>query len=146
MQRVVRAVLVTFLLIAQAPAACAQEDLQKRIDQLDRRVGLLESRQRQPVTELHRETGGAVAFLFGAFCALRAQNTHRNPCLWFFLGVLFSVITVLVLLAKNADDLRQARGEPAASGPAVAVAIVGGVLIVAALAGIAAWLLLARPP
>ena len=53
---------------------------------------------------------GSVIFLFGAFCALWAQNTRRNPWLWFFLGLFFNVITVLVLLVKNSDykfDLHQ---------------------------------------
>ncbi len=44
--------------------------------------------------------------LFGAFCALWAQNTGRRPLLWFFLGVFFSVITVLVLLYKNSQDIK----------------------------------------
>ncbi len=51
--------------------------------------------------------GGGVAFLFGAFCALWAQNTGRNPWLWFFLGLIFSVITAIVLLAKNANDRKR---------------------------------------
>lgn len=51
--------------------------------------------------------GGATAFLFGAFCALWAQNTGRNPWLWFFLGLFFSVITAIVLLAKNARDRKR---------------------------------------
>ena len=72
----------------------------------------MESKQREPVTEIHRDPGGAVVFLFGAFCALWAQNTNRNPWLWFFLGLFFNVITVLVLLAKNSNGLRQARGDP----------------------------------
>jgi len=45
-------------------------------------------------------------FVCGAFCALWAQNTGRNPWLWFFLGLFFNVITVLVLLRKNANDKR----------------------------------------
>lgn len=49
--------------------------------------------------------GCAVAILFGAFCAVWAQNTGRNPWLWFFMGVIFTCITVLVLLSKNANDL-----------------------------------------
>ena len=49
---------------------------------------------------------GAVLWLFGAFCALWAQITGRNPWLWFFLGLFFSVITVLVLLSKNSNDKR----------------------------------------
>jgi len=50
-----------------------------------------------------------VLFLFGAFCALWAQNTNRNAWLWFFFGLIFSVITVLVLLAKNSGDLKRRR-------------------------------------
>jgi hypothetical protein len=146
MQLVVRAILVTSFLIAHGHSISAQEDPQKRIEQLSKRIDQLESKQRPPVTEIHRETGGAVLFLFGAFCALWAQNTNRNPWLWFFLGLFFHVITVVALLAKNADDRRQARGEPAASGPLVTIAIIVGALIFAALAGIAAWLLMRPSP
>jgi hypothetical protein len=53
------------------------------------------------------KSGGAALFLFGAFCALWAQNTGRNAWLWFFLGLFFNVITVLVLLYKNANDRRR---------------------------------------
>ncbi|MDQ3621131.1 MAG: hypothetical protein M3463_01375 [Verrucomicrobiota bacterium] len=45
-----------------------------------------------------------VLILFGAFCALWAQNTGRNAWLWFFLGVFFSFITVIVVLGKNSND------------------------------------------
>lgn len=138
----VRAMLVAFVLLSQAQLARAQEgDLQKRLDQLGKRLDHLESKQRQPVTEIHRDAGATVVFLCGAFCALWAQNTRRNPWLWFFLGLFFNVITVLVLLAKNSDDLRQARGEPAAGGPLVIVALICGLLILVAGAGILAWLL-----
>lgn len=51
------------------------------------------------------DLGPSVLFLFGAFCALWAQNTGRNPWLWFFLGLLFSVVTIFFLLTKNANDL-----------------------------------------
>ena len=39
--------------------------------------------------------------------ALRAQQTGRNAWLWFFLGLFFNVITLLVLLYKNSIDKRQ---------------------------------------
>lgn len=52
---------------------------------------------------------GAMVVLFGAFCALWAQNTGRNPWLWFFFGAIFHVIAVAVLLYKNAH-----RQEPTA--------------------------------
>jgi len=79
---------------AQQPSPDGQ-----RIANLESRVSSLESR-------IHRADAGIAIWLFGAFCALWAQNTGRNPWLWFFLGLLFSVITVLVLLKKNSDDKR----------------------------------------
>jgi hypothetical protein len=57
---------------------------------------------------VHRSDDGVALFLFGAFCALWAQSTGRNAWLWFFLGLFFSVITVLVLLAKNSNDKKRA--------------------------------------
>lgn len=64
---------------------------------LDRRVAALETGL------AHRASTGLLAFLFGAFCALWAQNTRRRPWLWFFLGAFFGPITVIVLLWKNAS-------------------------------------------
>lgn len=58
---------------------------------------------------------GPVLFLFGVFCALWAQNTGRNAWLWFFLGMLFSLIAVLFLLWKNANDFDRRRAD---AGPA----------------------------
>lgn len=58
-----------------------------------------------PASEtVHNSSDGAALFLFGAFCALWAQNTGRSAWLWFFLGLLFSVITVIFLLYKNSKD------------------------------------------
>jgi hypothetical protein len=66
--------------------------------ELESRVSRLEQKVSSPAES------GAVLFLFGAFCALWAQNTGRSPWGWFFLGVFFSVITVAVLLHKNSVD------------------------------------------
>lgn len=44
---------------------------------------------------------GAVLILFGAFCSLWAQRTGRSAWLWFFLGLFFNIVTVIVLLYKN---------------------------------------------
>jgi hypothetical protein len=140
MGRIVPGLLITVSLMSGARSAVAQDNLEKRIDQLVQRVEQLEAKQRAPVTEIHRDAGGAVFFLFGAFCALWAQSTNRNPWLWFFLGLFFNVITVLVLLVKNSNDRRLARGEPATSGTMVIVAIIGGLLILAALAAIVFWM------
>src|SRR5688572_2594952 len=50
---------------------------------------------------------GLVLFLCGAFCALWAQDSGRNPWIWFLLGALFPVIMVVVLLMKNSGDIRR---------------------------------------
>ena len=67
------------------------EGLESQIQQLDHRI------------EGVGFTGG-VCFLFGAFCALWAQNTGRSAWLWFFMGALFTIITACVLLYKNSQD------------------------------------------
>lgn len=54
-------------------------------------------------------TPAALAVLYGAFCALWAQNTGRNAWLWFIVGAIFNILTVAVLLYKNAEDRRTGR-------------------------------------
>ena len=70
----------------------------QQVTQLEGRVSTLEQKI--------KNAGGAglVLILFGAFCALWAQNSGRNAWLWFLLGLFFSFITVLVLLSKNSRD------------------------------------------
>ncbi len=77
------------------------ESLESQIQQLDHRI------------EGVGFTGG-VCFLFGAFCALWAQNTGRSAWVWFFMGALFTIITACVLLYKNSQD--RAAGAGAAHG------------------------------
>jgi H+/Cl- antiporter ClcA len=45
--------------------------------------------------------GCSLAFLFGAFCALWAQNQGRNAWLWFILGFLLNIVAVLFVLILN---------------------------------------------
>lgn len=80
-------------------SASADTDQQARdaIAQINQRLNNLDYHVR------NAGTGGAV-LLFGAFCALWAQNTGRSAWLWFFLGLFFNVITVIVLLVKNSND------------------------------------------
>jgi hypothetical protein len=83
---------------------------EERVQALENRVAQLES------SIEHKSSIGAVLFLYGVFCALWAQNTGRSAWLWFFLGLIFSVITVIVLLVKNSNDregLRSRTGESA---------------------------------
>jgi hypothetical protein len=105
----IRLLLTTGIWAGCLRGALAQDDLNHRLDQLSNRVAQLESRPRTETIVHEKESTGAVLFLFGIFCALWAQNTNRNPWLWFFLGLLFSIITGLVLLAKNSDDRKKAR-------------------------------------
>ena len=70
----------------------------QRVTNVEQRVSALEGRAKQFGGE------GLALFLVGAFCALWAQNTGRNAWLWFFLGLFFSVITVIALLIKNSND------------------------------------------
>lgn len=94
---VVLLVVVSLLGLSEG-VAFAQENLEERVARLERQVR-------------DNAESGAVFMLFGAFCALWAQDTGRNAWGWFFLGLFFSVITVLVLLYKNSRD--RARGAPA---------------------------------
>ena len=81
--------------------APAQENVESRIKDLEHRMAREESSLRD------RSDSGALMFLYGVFCALWAQNTGRNAWLWFFMGMLFSVITVVVLLVKNSEDRKR---------------------------------------
>jgi len=108
---------------AQDPHDQHVRELERQIDQLhslhrrsEFEIRRLESNVRQLESQVHRElvnrgdgAAGAVLFLIGVFCALWAQNTNRNSWLWFFMGLLFNFITLLVLLTKNARDKNHKR-------------------------------------
>lgn len=81
----------------------AQEEVSPSVASLQQRVATLEGRVGS--IEDDAAAGGLILFLFGAFCALWAQNTGRSAWGWFFLGLFFSVIAVLVLLHKNSGDI-----------------------------------------
>jgi len=89
-------------------------NLESQVRRLRDKNQQLESTQ----ARLLEESGdvGVVLFLFGVFCALWAQNTGRSSWLWFFAGLFFSVIAVLVLLWKNAND--KVRQRAFSDGPA----------------------------
>jgi hypothetical protein len=70
--------------------------------QLDHRLSELERKVKS--SRADAAGAGGVSFLFGAFCALWAQNSGRSAWLWFFLGLFFSIITVIFVLIKNGDD------------------------------------------
>ena len=72
--------------------------------QVESRVASIESR----LLDYASSTG--VLFLYGAFCALWAQNTRRSPWLWFVLGVFLSFAALLILLSRNSLDTRRHDG------------------------------------
>ena len=107
MARLVLSSLTVALLFVFFPnPAVADEGLDRRLAEIESRVAGLQSRVASIPTPIQSHgSNGGVLFLFGAFCALWAQNTNRNAWVWFFCGLVFSVITVLVLLIKNSEDL-----------------------------------------
>src|SRR5690242_8017420 len=93
--------------LVKAQALTPQQYDEQRITRLEDKVYDIK-RQLPP----QRVGVGGLSILFGAFCALWAQNTRRSAWLWFFLGFFFSVITVVVLLVKNSKDrVRREREE-----------------------------------
>ena len=85
-------------ILADFMPVALQDTLPQTIESLDQRLQEIE----------RTDPGAAMAFvlpLFAFFCALWAQNTGRNPWLWFFLGLIFSIITAFVVLHKNSMDL-----------------------------------------
>lgn len=89
--------------------------LESQVRSLESQVGSLESQVRNLESRVFsleadaKQLGGTAIFFVGAFCALWAQNTGRNAWLWFFCGIFFAPITVIVLLAKNSADRRLQR-------------------------------------
>jgi hypothetical protein len=96
--------LVTTMAVVCVPTRVTAEDsVDARIQALERRI----AQQESPVRD--NSSDGAVVILYGVLCALWAQNTGRNAWLWFFMGMVFSVITVMVLLYKNSEDRKRGR-------------------------------------
>jgi hypothetical protein len=93
--RIVR--MLVLLCLASMPlaaaAAPAPATTEQRLTRLERRVTRMDSLV-------------SVGIMAASICALWAQNTARNAWRWFFAGLLFSVITLLLLLYKNAEDIR----------------------------------------
>jgi cytochrome c-type biogenesis protein CcmH/NrfF len=94
---------VTIVALLTPSTGMGQTDFENQLSDLRERVEKLESN----VDSSTAGIPGVVVFLFGAFCALWAQNTRRNAWLWFFLGIFFNIITVIVLLWKNSQDRKQ---------------------------------------
>jgi hypothetical protein len=95
--------LAVIALLLLSASALLSEDIapstEARLSKLEQRVNSLDS------VRTDAAGGCGLSLLFGAFCALWAQNSRRSALFWFILGAIFSVITVLVLLYKNSQDV-----------------------------------------
>ena len=104
---------ILLLVLGSRPAESQEADrkletVQRSLDRLESKLNSLDSRVQRLESKIGEAAGeGAVLFLYGVFCALWAKNSGRSAWLWFFLGLFFSVITVIVLLVKNAEDARR---------------------------------------
>jgi hypothetical protein len=75
-------------------------------------------RQGSATTVVHDESGiFFMLILYGAFCALWAQNTGRSAWQWFFAGLFLNVLTIMILLSKNAEDRRKRETAAGAAKP-----------------------------
>jgi len=102
---IIIAIMVTNNLQAQLPDSIRIQQLEEQIDSQRGTVERLDRRLDEVEDDIKDKASiGLVLFLFGAFCALWAQNSGRNPWPWFFLGAFFNFITVIVLLSKNSQD------------------------------------------
>ncbi len=104
MRRVYLCIFAALAVVIVPAGVRAEDSIDARIQALERRIA-----QEESSIQALRGNGsdGAVVFLYGVFCALWAQNTGRSAWLWFFMGMIFSVITVIVLLYKNSEDRKR---------------------------------------
>lgn len=59
---------------------------------------------------------GGFLLLYGAFCALWAQNAGRNPWIWFFMGIVLNFVAALAVLDRNSYDRKQRAKAEAGGG------------------------------
>jgi len=115
--------LSAFLIVLALPSTLTAQlnddpqiaELKSKVTQLESRFSELQADTQEYGVKIRRldniskhpftEEAGALAFLFGIFCALWAQNTKRNAWIWFFMGLFLNVFIVLLLLQKNSQDI-----------------------------------------
>ncbi len=104
MRSLISLLLITSLMnLSQAvPEAEEIQRLETKISKLEGEIRSLKSDTRSLKNQV--DDVGVILVFFAFFCALWAQNTGRNPWLWFFLGLFFHIITGFVLLYKNSSD------------------------------------------
>ena len=108
--------IISILFISMFGHSVSAQTEQQEITQLEQRIALQDQQIQTLRDEIQMQTASLrreidryaphflVLFLFGGICALWAQNTGRNAWLWFFAGMIFSVITVVILLSINNEE------------------------------------------
>ncbi|ADY55449.1 hypothetical protein Sgly_1124 [Syntrophobotulus glycolicus DSM 8271] len=94
---------------AQPPINSAiqeNEELKSRLAVLQGDFSSLENEMKNNDGQF-RASNGCLMFLFGAFCALWAQNHRRNALVWFIAGAAFTVIAALAVLLLNHREITQ---------------------------------------
>jgi hypothetical protein len=79
-----------------APLEAVAQLTERRVERVESRVDKLERAGRDYAP---------ASLVAGVLAALWAQNTRRSAWLWFFMGLLFAPIALLVLLYKNSADI-----------------------------------------
>lgn len=113
--RILLTIMPFFILAGEMNAQNNSEEIQelkRKIENQNSEIQSLRNQLNSETNYLKRKVDsyapmGLVLFLFGSFCALWAQNTGRSAWAWFFSGLLFSVITVIVLLINNSNEQRK---------------------------------------
>ena len=119
--------ILTVPLLAQTPEQRIQA-LEERLQKVESRVWhpvaldyvFAESRKHEARHDadddpfLGYASSGMLLLTIGCLCALWAQNTGRNPWLWFLLGSLLNVMTLFSVLMRNSEDRMKARIRDAA--------------------------------
>lgn len=97
------------VLHAETNSEIAVRRLEDRIKAIEERDTFLTAHLGNRPFKISTSTPSLLAFFVGCFCALWAQNNNRSAWLWFFMGLIFAPITVIVMLVKNGTIRREER-------------------------------------
>ena len=86
------------------------EELKGRVEMLKNENEKLKNELSIEIESTRRNLEGyapmfMLLFLYATICALWAQGTGRHAILWFFTGLIFSVIAALVVLYINGKEI-----------------------------------------
>jgi hypothetical protein len=77
------------------------DQIERRVQRLEQNAGLDDSLSRWTSTYF---VPGLAILATGAFCALWARSTGRDPWLWLAAGLLFTVFALIAVAQKNEED------------------------------------------